>query len=126
MLTTLIACDKSTNTTDNTNIREYPSLPVYIQPGNNTSIIYQQYGMRVIFKWNACSDPQGDPLTYDLVVGGAESHTVLSLTSPEDSLSFHTFGDYTWYVIARDNHGNYTQGPTWKFTPFVKKSSNVE
>lgn len=116
LLTTLLACEKSAKTADITIPREYPSLPVYVQPGNNSSITYQPSGY-LVFKWNACSDPQGDPVTYDLVIGGAEQIVVQSLTSNEDSIPFDQFYSvyHTWYIIARDNHGNFTQGPTWKF-----------
>jgi hypothetical protein len=115
MLFSLIACEKSDNDEDNTpNTREYPSLPVYLQPADNDSFPYQQFGTMVTFKWNVCSDPQGDPVVYDLFVDGTNQYYIQSLNATEDSLQF-SYGHYTWYVTARDNHGNFTQGPSRTF-----------
>jgi len=113
MTISLIACEKSENNCTSNATREYPSLPEYSKPINNDRIYWYT---QIIFKWNVCSDPQGDPVTYDLVVSGPEGHISQNLTSPLDSANFSYPGNYTWYVIARDNHGNFTQGPTWKFT----------
>jgi hypothetical protein len=117
ILISIIACKKSENNEDNTstNTREYPSLPVYNQPANNASFPYQQFGTLVIFKWNSCTDPQDDPVVYDLSVNGSNQYYVQSLNTTEDSLNI-SYGHYTWYVTARDNHGNFTQGPTWTFS----------
>lgn len=71
----------------------------------------------------ACSDPEQDPLSYDLYFGTVlppplvESGLTSSNYSPAGMLSSTT---YYWKVTAHDDQGNTTEGPTWSFqTAFV-------
>ena len=67
-----------------------------------------------------CSDPQNYPLTYDLYFGTTQTPQLLasnlSATSYTVSTQLNYSTKYYWYVIAKDNKGNSTTGPTWNFT----------
>lgn len=69
-----------------------------------------------------CSDPDGDPLTYDLYVGTTSTPQLVqsNLTNKRyDATSFDWFyrldydTDYYWKIVAKDNHGHETPGPVW-------------
>ncbi|HEX3554612.1 MAG TPA: RHS repeat-associated core domain-containing protein [Thermoanaerobaculia bacterium] len=82
-------------------------------------------GLGLTLAWQG-SDPDGDPLTWDLYFDtDATRVTALDptvrrghgLTTPAfqtGALSFLT--TYAWRVVAFDNHGGSTQGPVWRFT----------
>jgi uncharacterized protein (TIGR02145 family) len=89
-----------------------PSLP---NPGNRES------GVRTAttLTWS-CSDPDGDPLAYDVYFGTNENplnqiiSNSASTSIPRSSLNQGV--TYFWRVVARDNQGNSTTGPVWSFT----------
>ncbi len=96
---------------------QYPMTPSYLFPANNASNLPVQFE----FTWAACTDPQGDPVSYDVVV--ASTHDLYSptaytynLTEPKWSSWNFNYGTYYWQVTARDNHNNISQGPVWVFT----------
>ncbi|HUX40707.1 MAG TPA: hypothetical protein VMV83_06020 [Rectinemataceae bacterium] len=94
-----------------------PNQPTAITPLNGSSSI----SISTSLSWSG-SDPESDPLTYDLYVGPYGYNTVLQLnltssTSWSPPAGFIGYGTtYAWYVIAHDTHGNATAGPTWTFT----------
>ena len=70
-----------------------------------------------------CSDPDGDSLTYDLVLG-LEMELPSSLTAsnltrsqfiPNELLPDTT---YFWKVIARDNNNHIAESPLWHFSTY--------
>lgn len=71
--------------------------------------------------WN-CSDPDGDPLTFDVYLGTSSNPT--TKVSPNQTTKSYTPStltsgvDYYWKVVATDNHSISTTGPVWKFTTF--------
>jgi len=74
----------------------------------------------ITFSWS-CSDPESDPLTFDILLDTiAEPETVLisnisnSSFTITDSLSALT--TYYWKIIAHDNDGGLTYGEIWSFT----------
>ena len=100
----IIACSESNNP---------PMIPenpqVDIQTGDRT--VY-------LLTWE-CSDPEGDPLTYDVYLGIPDSLIPVSLSQGDESyaaagLEYETI--YYWKVTARDDHGNTTDSPYWQFT----------
>jgi DNA-binding beta-propeller fold protein YncE len=67
----------------------------------------------------SCSDPDGDPLTYDVYFGTSSEpplkksgHT--SKTYDPGTLNKNT--KYYWKIVAKDNHAHATPGPIWYFT----------
>lgn len=66
-----------------------------------------------------CSDPDGDPLLFDVYFGVAPNVQLVAanVTGPVYDPGPGAYDTiYNWYVVARDSHGAETQGPTWTFT----------
>ena len=66
-----------------------------------------------------CSDPDGDPLTYDVYFGDTSPPPLVSsgqsaTTYDPDTMNPNT--QYFWQIVAWDNHGASTSGPGWDFT----------
>ena len=72
-----------------------------------------------LLKWS-CIDSEGDPLKYDVYFGTSENSLikvasdVTSTTISKNDLNPGT--TYIWKIVAKDNHGNSTIGPKWRFT----------
>ncbi|MBU2612815.1 MAG: hypothetical protein KKB62_03785 [Nanoarchaeota archaeon] len=71
----------------------------------------------VTLTWD-CSDPDGDPLHYDLIVGIFGDITI---RIENINQNYHNIGSFTgnkhvfWKVIAFDSQGDSTEGNTWTF-----------
>ena len=66
-----------------------------------------------------CSDPDGDPLTYDVYFGTTSPPPQVSWgqsTTSYDPGTMNTNTKYYWKIVAWDNHGGSTSGPEWDFT----------
>lgn len=67
------------------------------------------------------SDPNGDPLTYDVYLE-ADDTTPDVLVSADQSDPYLEVGplepltDYYWQIVARDSYGATTAGPVWSFS----------
>lgn len=112
----LTACSKSDDSAQP--VSEYPATPATPVPANNAI----NSPLDGILTWQACSDAQGDPVTYTVMVD-----TNSNLTTPffiAQNLTANTctvpgllrISTYYWKVIASDNHTNISTGPVWKFT----------
>jgi hypothetical protein len=69
--------------------------------------------------WDACSDPYGDPVTYDVYFGATNPPSLISANQTTPSYSpgaMDTDTMYYWRVVAWDNHGASTPGQLWHFT----------
>ena len=98
-----------------------PDQPYDPEPENNDNDVAPNNSIN--FSWN-CNDPDQDPLTYDFYLGMADGTLDLlahGLTSPE----YHYFREgqplfddtrYQWKIVAKDDHGNETEGDLWEFT----------
>jgi hypothetical protein len=88
-----------------------PSNPSPSNSGFNISITPD-------LSW-ACTDPEGQPLNFDVYLGAANppplvtsNHAARSYSPP--ALEFAT--TYYWQVVARDTYGATRTGDVWKFT----------
>jgi len=71
-----------------------------------------------ILTWE-CSDPDGDPLEYDVWLGPPLS--MIRVSEGQTSTQYVPVGmlggmDYEWRIVARDDEGYETGGPFWSFT----------
>ncbi len=71
----------------------------------------------VTLTWK-CSDVDGDPITYDIYFGTSNPSSIIARDLDTtlyilDDLS--TGALYYWRIVARDDHGNTVQGPSWYF-----------
>ena len=67
----------------------------------------------------ACTDPDGDPLTYDVYFGISSNPPIASTNRTSASftpaqLNYNT--TYYWKIVAKDNQGHSTSGPVWNFS----------
>jgi len=74
-----------------------------------------------------CTDPNNDPLTYDVYFGTSSSPPLVS--SGQSSNSYDpgtmTAGQlYYWKIVAEDDEGESTEGPTWSFTVWINSPPN--
>jgi len=67
----------------------------------------------------SCSDPDGDPLTYDVYFGSTSPPPQVSwgqsATTYEPG-TMNTNTVYYWKIVAKDGFGGSTSGPEWDFT----------
>ncbi len=72
------------------------------------------------FTWTA-TDPDGDPLTYDIYIGNSPTTLTLEATGLTSTQYvtprlFDFSKTYYWKVVVHDDHNNTTEGPVWSFT----------
>ncbi|WP_372767146.1 hypothetical protein [Lutibacter sp.] len=84
-------------------INKAPTTPVLTSPTNNLLCINNV----VNFQWNASTDPDGDPITYQIQVAKDNlfsqiAHTVTS-TNASKSISLEKGNAFYWRVKATDN-----------------------
>jgi len=84
-----------------------PVAPYQPQPKENETV---SANMRLT--WN-CSDPDGDPLLYDIYINGSLVASSVSNQFYEAKLKNGL--TYEWFIVAKDNKGNKTDGPRWVF-----------
>ena len=65
------------------------------------------------FTW-VCTDPDGNPLVYDMYLDG--NLVVQGLTQPSYTTKLKPGTAYMWQIVAKDNAEGVTKGPVWKFT----------
>jgi len=78
--------------------------------------------------WSS-SDPEGDPVVHDVwfdtvtppITQVATNHADTTLTAP--TMTYAT--DYYWKVTAKDDEGNSTEGPVWRFTTAANQAPSV-
>ncbi len=71
----------------------------------------------LILNW-ACSDPDSDPLMYDVFFGTEVDPPLLYAGLPVNDPDIYDLEEntmYYWKVRAHDDHGNMTEGPVWQF-----------
>ena len=78
----------------------------------------EDHPLVVTLVWD-CTDPDGDPVTYDVYFGADQMLTLVAADTSSnyyqpDTLDFGT--TYFWKVVAKDNHGNSISSPLWVFS----------
>ena len=66
-----------------------------------------------------CTDPEGDPLTYDIYFGTEATPTLVISGQTEttyDPGTLENNTEYFWKIVAHDDHSNTTEGVVWSFT----------
>ncbi len=91
-----------------------PNTPSSPNPADNATGILTSPALN----WT-CTDPDEDPLTYDVYFGTATEPPLVSENQGETSydpgtLDYNT--TYYWKIIAQDNQDHSTDGPVWLFS----------
>lgn len=102
------------STSSGTN-NQAPNEPSNPNPINNAT--YQSTSPTL--SWD-CSDPDGDPISYDVWLSTSNPPNV-KVSSLQTEKSYNASGlnynsNYYWQIFAKDDQGNITNGPVWKFT----------
>ncbi len=78
-------------------------------------------GLNPTFNWQATTDPDGDTVVYDLLLGN-DSDNLQNIASGLNTTTYTIddklplIGKLYWKVIAKDNTGNFTESKTFSFT----------
>ncbi|MFZ5980019.1 MAG: BACON domain-containing protein [Candidatus Zixiibacteriota bacterium] len=97
---------------------EPPEVPAISQAVNSPAHGAIGQSITPVLQWT-CSDPDGDPLSFDVHLGKTSSPPVVSANQTElshtcDTLDYNC--KYYWRIVARDNNNNATNSPVWEFT----------
>jgi hypothetical protein len=92
-----------------------PEKPVYTSPDNYATSLPSSF----IFTW-LCTDPENDPLTYNVYLGYDPAilyRIATDITAKEYLVTSMEKGtNYYWRITAHDPNGNIVEGDVWKFT----------
>jgi hypothetical protein len=96
-------------------LNQSPNIPASPKPTDNSTSVSKSPTL----SWT-CSDPDRDPLTYDVYFGTIYPPTT-KVSSDQSATSLARSGladstTYYWKVIAKDNHSKSTPSPVWQFT----------
>ena len=100
-----------------------PNEPSSPNPENGAT----EVSIDTILSWT-CSDPDEDPLTYDVYFGTTNPPSLVSSNQTFTSynpgiLDFGT--TYYWKIIAWDDSDEFAQGPIWSFTTIDNDPPNI-
>jgi hypothetical protein len=95
-----------------------PNQPSNPSPSNNSISI----PIDADLYWE-CSDPDGDPLTYDVYFGTSSNPPLMSEGQSETTYDLGIMNydkTYYWRIVAHDDHSNEAEGDVWEFTTYVE------
>ncbi|OAA26338.1 hypothetical protein AT15_06555 [Kosmotoga arenicorallina S304] len=94
------------------NVNRAPSAPSSPIPRNGATEVPVAKGM----SW-LCSDPDGDPLLYDVYFGDMNPPPILLSDFPKSSFDYdlNPGTKYYWKIVAKDGYGGVTEGTLWEF-----------
>ena len=90
-----------------------PNPPSSPNPENGA----ENQSIEVDLSWT-CTDPEGDPLTYDIYLGTEATPPQVATGQTETTYNPGTLEnntEYFWKIVAHDDHSNTTEGPVWCF-----------
>jgi hypothetical protein len=102
-------------TTEAAAVNQPPAEPCQPDPANDALGV----PVNVSFSWGCRSDPDGDPLTFDVYLGTTTSPSLVAQGVagppfvPEKPLALET--RYYWRIVANDGRGGATSSPIWTF-----------
>lgn len=122
VISIMFGCKKSKE--DNTNNPQPPSIPTNPVPSDTSTNV----PVSTTLLWNQCTDPNGDPITYDIYLDTISNnpklvHTSLSLPLFQAN-NLKKNATYYWRIVAKDNHNDSTTGPIWHFKTIKNDTSN--
>ncbi len=100
--------------TDSPPSNQPPAIPSNPNPPSNAT--NQQ--VDITLTW-FCSDPENDPLSYDLYLGTNNPPPLIQSGISNTSYALNQLQlstTYYWKIVARDDHENITEGSVWSFT----------
>ena len=99
-----------------------PNQPTCVSPADGATDV----DVNADLSWS-CTDPDSDPLTYDVYFGTSSSPPLVSTGQSASSYDPGTMiggVKYYWKIVAWDNHGASTSGPVWNFTTWINYPPN--
>ena len=133
MFTVTTGCDILPDLADLIGDDQPPSLPLSLSPENGAKDVTTNSTL----SWS-CSDPEDDPLTYDVYFGTSSKPQKANSNQSETTFDPGTLNNdekYYWKIVAKDDHGNSTSSIVWSFTteggkhfnaPFTTSSPTID
>jgi uncharacterized protein (TIGR02145 family) len=114
------SCKKDTpaitpTATTPTTTNKAPSVPTGANPADGATNV----SMATTLSWAASTDPENDPVTYDVYFGTLSTPPLVKSGATTTSYSPGTLAantKYYWKIVAKDNQSNSTPGAVWSFT----------
>ena len=96
-------------------VNQPPAQPSNPEPTTNAT----GQATSLTLNWS-CSDPEGDPIKYDVYLG-TDNPPTTKVSALQSGTSYSASGlsnstKYYWHIYAKDDHSNMTAGPVWNFT----------
>ncbi len=100
--------------TDGTGGNLPPDEPSNPAPANGS----QNQPTALTLSWS-CSDPNGDPLLYDIYFGTGSNPDPVAVNHQNNTYNISNLNSnttYYWRVVAKDNKGAFRSGAVWQFS----------
>ena len=118
----IVAKDDHSHSTEGS-VWSFTTAPPGNQPPNapsNPSPAHQAINQSTVanLSWS-CSDPEGDPLTYDIYFGTSATPPRVSQSQAATSYNpgaLNANTTYYWKIVAKDDHSHSTESSVWSFT----------
>ena len=93
-------------------VNHLPSFAAIVEPALSTTVI----DVATTLEWVA-SDPDNDPLTYDVYFGNSNPPEILveNSTASTKQVNLDTAGTYYWKIVVKDDKGGKSIGQVWEF-----------
>jgi hypothetical protein len=121
IFTTLLVTSNCTKT-DNPLTNQPPDKPINPTPANNETNVSNA----TTLGWSDCSDPENDPVTYDIYLGTTSAPVLVKSNNLINSFTPGTLlpnTKYYWKVVAKDDKYSSTSSIIWNFTTNADNSN---